>query len=162
MDRRGTPTVRQRVLDIAAAALAALLVFTAVPAVLVLVVGNPLSGGLGHTWHPLPRDALCVLAAAAWVAWVACSRSWCVPCRRMSAMAMWRAPRGGTVMDRLASRIAVGVLALTTFGAPLALSSSAGARTPPTIQVQRTGRPGHLHAVVRAARPCHDAFRATR
>jgi hypothetical protein len=50
------------------AVLAALLAFTAVPAVLVLVVGNPLSGGLGHSWQPVPRDLLCALALAAWVA----------------------------------------------------------------------------------------------
>ncbi len=141
MDRPDTPRFRQRALDITAAGLAALLAFTAVPAALVFVVGNPLSDGLGHTWHPLPRDALCVLAVAAWVAWVAC----CAQLAR-SVLAHVRngdtdAPRGGTVMDRLAARIAVGVLALTTIGPPVALSSSAGASPPPTMHVAGRGTP---------------------
>jgi DNA-binding SARP family transcriptional activator len=117
----------RRVLDVAAAVFAALLAFTAVPAVLVFVVGDPLSRGLGHAWRPLPRDALCVLAVAAWVAWVAC----CVQLARAVVVHVrtgdLTALRGGSVMDRVAARIAVGVFALTTVGAPLALSSVAGA-----------------------------------
>ena len=72
MARARARTAAERLLDVVGAAFAALLAFTAVPAVLVLVVGNPLSGGLGHAWRPLPRDALCVLVLAAWVAWAAC------------------------------------------------------------------------------------------
>ena len=52
--------------------MAALLAFTAVPAVLVVVVGDPLAGGLGHAWPVLTRDALFALTAAAWLAWAAC------------------------------------------------------------------------------------------
>ena len=107
-----------------------LLAFTAVPAVLVVVVGNPLSGGLGHTWRSQPRDALCVLALAAWVAWAACCaqlvRGVVVHVRSGEVGTL-----GGTsVVDRVAARIAVGVLALTSMGASLALSSSAGASVP--------------------------------
>ena len=118
------------ILDVAGAAVAALLAFTAVPAVLVVVVGNPLSGGLGHAWRSQPRDALCVLALAAWVAWAACCaqlvRGVVVHVRSGEVGTL-----GGTsVVDRVAARIAVGVLALTSMGASLALSSSAGAGVP--------------------------------
>ena len=121
---------RRTILDVVGAAVAALLAFTAVPAVLIVVVGNPLSGGLGHTWRSQPRDALCVLALAAWLAWAAC-------CAQLVRAVVAHVRRGevgtlgGTsVVDRVAARIAVGVLALTTMGAPLALSSSAGASVP--------------------------------
>ncbi len=125
--RRGRPS---RILDIVGAAVAALLAFTAVPAVLVLVVGNPLAGGLGHAWRPLPRDALCLLVVAAWVAWVAC----CAQLLRAVAAHVRSGEvglrRGSSVLDRLAARIAFGVLALTTLGAPLSLAAGAGASSP--------------------------------
>jgi DNA-binding SARP family transcriptional activator len=106
---------------------AALLAFTAVPAVLVLIVGNPLAGGLGHAWQPAPRDALCALALAAWVAWAACvsqlTRGVVLHVRRGEIR-----PLGVmSPLDRVAARIAVGVLALTSAGAPLVLASGAGA-----------------------------------
>jgi DNA-binding SARP family transcriptional activator len=119
-----------RLLDVAGAVIAALLAFTAVPAVLLLVVGNPLGAGLGHAWRPLPRDVLCLLVLAAWVAWAAC----CTQLIR-SVYAHVRSGevgvlRGAPVMDRLAARIAFGVLALTSVSAPLSLSTGAGASTP--------------------------------
>ena len=119
-----------RVLDVVGAVLAALLAFTAVPLVLLVVVGNPLSGGLGHGWQPAPRDALFALAVAAWVAWAAC-------CAQLVRSVMSYVRRGdaatlgaASILDRLAARIAVGVLALSAVGAPLALSSGAGAAPP--------------------------------
>ena len=130
MDKGGERRRPRRILDVVGAAVAALLAFTAVPAVLIVVVGNPLSGGLGSTWRPEPRDALCVLVLAAWVAWAACCaqlvRSVVVHVRRGEV----GAPGGTSVVDRLAARIAVGVLALTSVGASLALSPSAGASAP--------------------------------
>ena len=78
------------------------LAFSAVPAVLVLVVGNPLAGGLGHAWRPVRRDALCVLALAAWVAWAAC----CAQLVRAVVVHVRRGdvgPQGdASVVDRLA------------------------------------------------------------
>jgi DNA-binding SARP family transcriptional activator len=125
--RRGHP---RRLLDIAGAAVAALLAFTAVPAVLVVIVGNPLAGGLGHAWRPVPRDALCFLVLAAWVAWAAC----CAQLLRAVVTDVRRgevgARHGSTVLDRLAARIAFGVLALTALGAPLSLAAGAGASSP--------------------------------
>jgi DNA-binding SARP family transcriptional activator len=130
MDKGGERTRPRTILDVVGAAVAALLAFTAVPSVLIVVVGNPLSGGLGYTWRPQPRDALCVLAVAAWVAWAACCtqlvRAVVVHVRRGEVSAL-----GGTsVVEQVAARIAVGVLALTSMGASLALSSSAGASAP--------------------------------
>jgi DNA-binding SARP family transcriptional activator len=125
--RRGRP---QRILDVLGAACAAVLAFTAVPAVLVVVVGNPLTDGLGHAWRPLPRDVLCLLVVAAWVAWAAC----CAQLLR-AVVAHVRsgevgASPGSSVLDRLAARIAVGVLALSALGAPLVVAGGAGASTP--------------------------------
>jgi DNA-binding SARP family transcriptional activator len=108
---------------------AALLAFTAVPAVLVFVVGNPLSGGLGHSWQPATRDALCALALAAWIAWAACTSQLV---RGVVAHVRRGEVRPVGVMsplDRVAARIAVGVLALSTVGTPLVLASGAGATT---------------------------------
>jgi hypothetical protein len=125
--RRGRPS---RILDLVGAAIAALLAFTAVPAVLVLVVGNPLAAGLGHAWRPLPRDALCLLVVAAWVAWVAC----CAQLLRAVVAHVRNGEvgvrQGSSVLDRVAARIAFGVLALTSLGGPLSLAAGAGASTP--------------------------------
>jgi DNA-binding SARP family transcriptional activator len=121
----------QKILDVAAATFAALLAFTAVPAALVVVVGDPLAGGLGHAWRPLPRAVLCVLVILAWVAWAAC----CAQLLRAVIAHVRRGEvavhRGASVLDRVAARIAFGVLTLTSVGAPLALSAGAGASTPP-------------------------------
>ena len=117
-------------LDVAGAAIAALLAFTAVPAVLLLVVGNPLAGGLGHAWRPLPRDLLCLLVLAAWVAWAACCTQLIRAVNAHVRSGEVDVLRGAPFMDRLAARIAFGVLMLTTSGAPLSLSGGAGASTP--------------------------------
>jgi DNA-binding SARP family transcriptional activator len=120
----------RRILDIVGAACAALLAFTAVPVVLVVIVGNPLAGGLGRDWRPLPHAALCVLVLAAWVAWAAC----CAQLLRAVVSHVRRGEvrmrQGSSVLDRLAARIAFGVLALTSFGAPLSLAAVAGASAP--------------------------------
>ena len=126
------------------AALAAVLAFTAVPTVLVTVVGDPLAGGLGRAWRPAPRDALCLLVLAAWVAWAAC----CTQLLRAVVAHVRNGEvgmrQGASVMDRLAARIAFGVLALTAVGGPLGLTAGAGASTPVA------GTPG---AAVTAPRP---------
>jgi DNA-binding SARP family transcriptional activator len=120
----------RRILDIVGAACAALLAFTAVPIVLVVIVGNPLGGGLGHDWRPLPQATLCILVLAAWVAWAAC----CAQLLR-AVVAHVRTGevglrRGSSVLDRVAARIAFGVLALTSIGTPLTLAAEAGASVP--------------------------------
>ncbi len=151
----------RRVTDVLGAAVAALLAFTAVPAVLVLVVGNPLSGGLGHSWQPAPRDALCALALAAWIAWAACTsqllRGVVAHVRRGEVR-----PLGlMSPLDRVAARIAVGVLALSSAGVPLALSSGAGAATRPLVvasaasphPVPATEAPAPAAAELHAVRP---------
>lgn len=130
MDSKSGTGLRQRFLEVAAATCAALLAFTAVPAALVIVVGNPLAGGLGHGWRPLPRAVLCLLVLLAWVAWAAC----CAELLRAVIGHVRRGEvavhRGASVLDRMATRIAFGVLTLTTVGAPLTLAAGAGASTP--------------------------------
>jgi DNA-binding SARP family transcriptional activator len=120
----------RRVLDVLGAACAAVLAFTAVPAVLVAVVGDPLAGGLGRAWPALPRAALLLLVLSAWVAWAAC----CVQLIRAVAARVRNGEvglrEGSSVFDRVAARIAIGVLALTSFGAPLGLVASAGTTVP--------------------------------
>ena len=120
----------RRILDIVGAACAALLAFTAVPVVLVVIVGNPLAGGLGHGWRPLPHAALYVLVLTAWVAWIAC----CAQLVRAVVAHVRNGEvgmrQGSSVLDRVAARIAFGVLALTSFGTPLSLAAGAGASAP--------------------------------
>lgn len=126
----------RRALDVFGAAAAALLAFTAVPAVLVVVVGNPLSGGLGHTWQPAWRGVLAVTTIAAWVAWAAC-------CCQLARAVVARVRTGeaaapATALDRLAARIAVGILTISSFAGPLALAASAGAATASPSPPSRT------------------------
>jgi DNA-binding SARP family transcriptional activator len=153
----------RRLLDVAGAAIAALLAFTAVPAVLLLVVGNPLASGLGHAWRPLPRDLLCLLVLAAWVAWAACCAQLIRGVTAHVRSGEVGVLRGAPVMDRLAARIAFGVLTLTTVGAPLSLSTGAGASTPAgvaprsaitgTLTVGAPKSPGEAAAATYVVRP---------
>ncbi len=136
LDRTG------KAFDVLGAVAAALLAFTAVPVVLVVVVGNPLSGGLGHAWNAASRDTLFVVTLAAWIAWAAC----CTQLVR-GVVAHVRSgelrSQGASVLDHVAARIAVGVLALSSIGGPVALSASAGGAIPslqtsaPTTQQTR-------------------------
>lgn len=144
MAERGAGPLLARATDVAGALVTALLAFTAVPAVLLFVVGNPLGAGAGHGWPALSRDALCVLTLAAWIAWAAC-------CAQVLRSVIARVRRGevgsrpGSLVDWLAGRIAIGVLAVTSVGAPVALASASGAVTPtahaaaPTVPHRVTG-----------------------
>ncbi len=123
----------------AGAVVAALLAFTAVPVVLFVVVGNPLSGGLGHTWHAGSRDALFVVALAAWVAWAAS----CAQLVRGVAVHVRSGDvrgHGVSILDHVAARIAVGVLALSSVGGPIFASASAGATVPPVLSSTFSGQ----------------------
>ncbi|HVB92213.1 MAG TPA: LysM peptidoglycan-binding domain-containing protein [Acidimicrobiales bacterium] len=118
---------RQKLTDVLGSALTALLVFGAIPTVLVIIVGDPLSGGLGSHWSHPARDTLCALTVVAWVSWVAC----CAPLLRAVVQHVRRGdagvPLGAPLTDRIAARIAVGILSVTTMGTPLVLASGAGA-----------------------------------
>ena len=120
-------SVRGHVLDAVGSLLTCLLVFAATPAVLISVVGYPLGGGLGHQWDHAARVALTGVTLVAWVAWLAC----CTQLTR-SVIAQVRqghvsAPAGGVLTDRVAARIAAGVLSLMAIAAPLFVASGAGA-----------------------------------
>ncbi|HXY28222.1 MAG TPA: LysM domain-containing protein, partial [Acidimicrobiales bacterium] len=163
MAEASTAGWRHALLDVIGAALASVLAFVAVPAALVLVVGDPLAGGLGHTWPALPRDAMCTLTLAAWVAWVACcaqiARAVAAHVRRGEA----RARTSASFVDRVAARIAVGVLALMSVGAPTALPSTAGASPPPggAARLATAAGPAARVAPAPPERPTPGVQRAT-
>ena len=125
--RASNPTSR-RGTDLVVGAATALVVFAAVPAVLVAFVGWPLP----HPWRASTvlsaRGLLDGLAVIAWFAWAAC-------CAPVAAKVVGRVRRretasvpGASWADRLAGRIATGILVL----APLTgLATAAGAASPP-------------------------------
>jgi DNA-binding SARP family transcriptional activator len=144
--------LRRRVADVVGATVTALVVFVAVPAVLAVVVGNPLGDGLGHAWPSASRDALCAAVLAAWIAWAAC----CVQLIRTVAADVRRgetsATHGASVLERLAARIAIGVLAVSSVGvaAPVAAVTAAGASAPAVSAVAGPERSvGAVHTVRR-------------
>ena len=71
-----------------------------------------------------------LLLLAAWVAWIAC----CTQLVRAVVAHVRNGEvgmrQGSSVLDRVAARIAFGVLALTSFGTPLSLATGAGASAP--------------------------------
>jgi DNA-binding SARP family transcriptional activator len=114
--------------DVAGTLLTALLVFGATPTVLVIVVGDPLGNGLGHQWGQPIRIILAVVALVAWVAWVAC----CTQLTRAVVEQVRRghvtAPTSGALLtERMAARIAAGVLSIIALATPLVVSAGAGA-----------------------------------
>jgi DNA-binding SARP family transcriptional activator len=121
----------RRALDVTGSVFTTLLVFGATPAVLLSVVGDPLAGGMGHQWSPGARLGLAVLVLVAWVAWAVC----CTQLARAVVEQVRRGhagtPAGAVLTDRVAARMAAGVLALAAFGAPLTLGAGAGASGSP-------------------------------
>jgi DNA-binding SARP family transcriptional activator len=119
--------VTRNIVDALGSLLTAVLVFGATPAVLVTVVGNPLGDGLGHQWREGARLALAGVALVAWLAWLACctqlTRSVVAQVRRGHVST----PAGAVLTERVAARIAAGVLSLIALASPLALTSGAGA-----------------------------------
>ncbi|MDA8075958.1 MAG: hypothetical protein M0Z40_12145, partial [Actinomycetota bacterium] len=118
----------RRMWDAIVGATAALLVFAAVPGVLVALVGLPAPRHWTvqslMSWHGL----FDLLAVVSWCAWAACA--W--PILRSVAVRV-RSGDPGTaarLSDRIAVRIALGVLAITSFtglGASVASASVASA-----------------------------------
>ena len=121
----------RRVLDVTGSILTTLLVFGATPAVLLTAVGDPLGEGLGHQWSHSVRLLLAVVALVAWVAWVACCAQLARAVVEQVRSGHVGARTGAALTDRVAGRIAVGVLSLMAFGAPAALSTAAGASGAP-------------------------------
>jgi hypothetical protein len=115
----------RRITDVVTGVAAALVVFVAVPAVLITTVGLPLP----HHWSRANvvslHGAFDLLAIVAWVAWAVCSwqlaRSVTRLVRRRDASTVSGAP----VADWLATRIAAAVLTLVAVGGGLTTSSGA-------------------------------------
>jgi DNA-binding SARP family transcriptional activator/LysM repeat protein len=127
---RGQSTPR-KIGDVVGSLLTALLVFGATPAVLLAAVGNPFGGGLGHQWGHAGRAALAAVVAVAWLAWAACGlqlvRAVVVQVRRGQVSV----PAGAVLTERVAGRIAAGVLSLIALATPLAVTAVAGASASP-------------------------------
>ena len=127
MDSERLGSFGGHVVDAVGSFLTSLLVFAATPAVLIVIVGYPLGGGLGHQWDQGARVALTGVTLVAWVAWAAC----CTQLTR-SVVAQVRqghisTAAGAVLTDRVAARIAAGVLSLVAIAAPLFVTSGAGA-----------------------------------
>jgi len=135
---RGRATFWRRALDVTGSILTTLLVFGATPAVLLTVVGDPLGGGMGHQWSQGARLLLAALALVAWVAWAVCCTQLARAVVEQVRHGHVGTPTGGVLTDRVAARIAAGVLSLVALGTPLTLSSGAGASGPHrTVTVER-------------------------
>jgi DNA-binding SARP family transcriptional activator len=126
---RRTHASAKKAADLVGSLLTALLAFGATPVVLVTVVGDPLSGGLGHQLNHDARVGLAAVVLVAWVAWVAC-------CSQLIRSVIAQVRRGhispassATLTERIAARLAAGVLTLTALAAPVALTATAGAAT---------------------------------
>ena len=131
----GQLPLHRRVTDIVTGALAAAVVFVAVPAVLVTFVGLPLPLHWDRSAVFSTHGAFDALALIAWVSWAAC----CWPLvRAVSGRVRHRdaadAP-GGRIPDWLATRMAAAILAVAPVG--LSAGMAAGA----------TSAPAAVHAV---------------
>lgn len=124
-------TVRRRLAEFVTGAVAALLVFGAVPAVLVALVGLPLPRHWTRTAVLSSHGLFDLLAVVAWVAWAAC----CWPLLRSVAARVRRrdatAAAGAHLPEWLATRIAAAVLAVLPVGVALGTGAGAAPHRPP-------------------------------
>lgn len=134
--------MRRRVAEFVTGVAAAVLVFAAVPAVLVAFVGLPIPQHWDRSGVLSARGLFDLLAILAWVAWAAC----CWPLLRSVASRVRR--RDATVdadarlPDWLATRIAAAVLAVATIGLSLGTVAGASDRNPsPVAHVTATAGP---------------------
>lgn len=129
-DRGGRPGTA----DVVTGVVAALLVFAAVPAVLVLLVGLPLPSRWAWSTVVTTRGLFDLLAVLAWIAWAAC----CWPLlRSVAGRVRGRDARAGgdtRLPDWLAARIAAAVLALLPLGLALGTAAGASGHRPPAAQ----------------------------
>jgi DNA-binding SARP family transcriptional activator len=142
------PSRWHRLVDVVGSAVTALLVFAAIPAALVLAVGNPLSGGLGHGWSHLARGALAFLTLVAWVSWVACCAQLLRAVVHHVRQGEVGVQLGASFTEKIAARIAVGILAVTTLGTPLVLASGSGAGAAVPAGVHATAPPARADDAV--------------
>ncbi len=126
--------------DVVVGAAAAVVVFAAVPTVLVALVGVPLPHGWGRHDVVSLRGMFDALALAAWLAWAVCCwsllRSVAARVRHRNAIVGGE----GRLPDWLAARIAAAVLAVAPVN--VALGTAAGPSSPPPAAVQATTEPG--------------------
>ena len=108
---------------------------------------------MGHQWGQEVRLLLAALALVAWIAWAVCCTQLARAVVEQVRSGHVGTQAGAVLTDRVAARMAAGVLALVAFGAPLTLSTGAGAAKPPRHRDRGTGcahrrsspAPGTLH-----------------
>jgi LysM repeat protein/DNA-binding SARP family transcriptional activator len=126
--------------DVVIGAAAAVVVFAAVPTVLVALVGVPLPHSWGRHDVVSLRGLFDVLALAAWLAWAVCCwsllRSVAARVRHRNATAAGE----GRLSDWLAARIAAAVLAVAAVN--VAVGTAAGPSSSPPAAAQVTTEPG--------------------
>ena len=134
--------MQRRVWDAVVGAAAGLLTFAAVPACLLAFVGLPLpqrwTVGAVVSWHGL----FDLLATVAWCAWAACAWPLLSSVVRRVRCGDTSARSGARITDRLALRIAAGVLAISPVAAASATSGAAAVTRPAATAQARPARQG--------------------
>lgn len=136
--RRGLRTIG----DVIVGAAAGTLVFGAVPAVLVGLIGEPWPHRFTTGSVLSARGAFDLLAILAWISWAACCWSLL---RAVAARVRYRdtdAGAGAQIADRMAARIAAAVLVAAPVG--ISVGSAAGAVSPRALTA--LNRPARTHA----------------
>ncbi|MGO9457275.1 MAG: LysM peptidoglycan-binding domain-containing protein, partial [Acidimicrobiales bacterium] len=119
--------------ELARGAAAAVVVFGAVPAVLIVLVGLPFPHRWGHAEVVSAHGLFDLLAVVAWVAWAACCWQLLCSVARLVRRRDATAPADARLPEWLATRIAAAVLAVVALGGGLSASSGAVARRAPAI-----------------------------
>jgi len=127
--------VRRKLADLVTGAIAALVVFIAVPTVLVTQVGLPLPRHWDAASLLAAPGLFDLLAVVAWISWVAC----CWPLLRSVVARVRRrdtvADDGARLTERLAARIAAAILVVTPVTLTLGtIAGAAPAPRPPVVQ----------------------------
>ena len=119
--------------ELATGAAAAVVVFGAVPAVLIALVGLPFPHRWSHAEVVSAHGLFDLLAVVAWVAWAACCWQLLRSVARLVRRRDATASADARLPEWLATRIAAAVLAVVALGGGLSASSGAVARRAPAI-----------------------------
>lgn len=145
--------MRQKTADLAAGVAAAVLIFAAVPAVLVALTGLPDPARLAHVRLASAETDLRVLAAVAWVAWIGCCGPLLASVVRRVRRRDVSTPAGARVPEWVASRIAAAVLALGSFSVTSAAGAVSGGSAPIATALATPAATGTHAATSTGVRP---------
>lgn len=143
--------------DVTTGVAAAVLVFGAVPAVLVSLVGLPVPHHWGRTDILSLRGLFDLLALLAWLAWAIC----CWPLARSVAVRVRGRDAGAggeaRLPDWLAARIAAAVLAAAPVSIAAGATAGASGHRPPAVRAAAVQAGGHRPTDARPAVPGAEA-----